>query len=145
MTLLSTTAEDDLALNNNGLVRFSSELPKIPEAKYLGFKNHWYIGSESGCSCGFRHLCTGSVELGFGEPEDWYPEEASDIEATRQVIAIIRNLVARGEFVDCIDAWAHGQETAEPLAGDLEINLAKINDASFRFFENHRFLFSNQA
>ncbi|ASF47717.1 hypothetical protein CEK71_17495 [Methylovulum psychrotolerans] len=145
MTLLSTTAEDDLAVNNNGLVRFSSELPGIPEEKYLSFKNQWYIGSQHGCSCGFRHLYTSSVELGFGEPQEWYSEEASDIEATLQVIAIIRKLVERGELVDCVDAWAHGQETAEPLEGDLEINLAKINDPSFRFFENRRFLFLNQA
>jgi hypothetical protein len=42
-----------------------------------------------------------------------------------------------------VDAWAHGQEEADPLAGDIDVNLAAVNDASFRFFESHRFTFSN--
>ena len=145
LTLLSTTSETDLSINNNELVKFSTELPGIPEENYLGFKNRWYIGSKSGCSCDFRHLCSGSIELGFGEPEDWYDEDANDIEATHQVIALIRKLVESGEFVDCIDAWAHGQKEAEPLSGNIEVNLAAIKDSEFRFFEYYRFTFSNKS
>ncbi len=145
ITLLSTTSENDLTINNNELVQFSSELPGIPEEKYLNFKNKWYIGSKSGCSCDFRHLYVGSVDLGFGEPEDWYPEETSNMEATHQVTAVIRELVEKGELVDCIDAWAHGQKEAAPLSGNIDVNLAKVNNSSFRFFENHRFIFSHQT
>ncbi|MDD5329720.1 MAG: hypothetical protein PHX38_06935 [Sulfuricella sp.] len=142
MTLLSTTSTDDLSAGNNDLVRFSTELPGIPEQKYLAFAHQWLVGSASGCSCGFRHLHTSSVELGFGEPQDWYPEEAQDVEATRQVIAAIRALVEKGDHVDCMDAWAHGQPDAPPLNGEVEVNLGEVGDASFRFFENHRFTFT---
>jgi len=135
-------AKDDLTIHNNELVQFSSELPSIPEAMYLGFKNKWYIGSIYGCGCGFRH---GNIGLGFSEPEDWYPEEDSDLNATHQVIAVIRELVEKGERVDCVDAWAHGQTEAEPLLGDIETNLAAVKNTSFRFFENHRIRFYNQA
>jgi hypothetical protein len=75
MTLLSTTSEDDLALNNNELVQFSRGLPGVPEAKYLGFANKWYIGSKSACSCEFRHLCVGSTELGLANPKTGFLKE----------------------------------------------------------------------
>lgn len=145
MILLSTTSTDDLSIGNNELVSFTAALPGIPEEQYLAFPNKWFIGSRSGCSCSFRHLYISSVELGFSEPVDWYPEEAADVEATRQVIAVIRSLVAKGEKVDCVDAWAHGQPLAAALVGEVDVDLGKVGDASFRFFENHRFTFHNQA
>ena len=51
-----------------------------------------HVGSKSGCSCTFRHLY--SIELGFGEPVDWYPEEPDAIEATIQLASTIRRLAA---------------------------------------------------
>ena len=141
VTLLSTTSANDLAAHNSKLVTYSRALPGVPEEKYLRHANKWYLGSKSGCSCDFRHLYVGSVSLGFGEPEEWYPENPEDIEATRQVISLIRKLVSAGAEVECVDAWAHGQDEAEPLAGDQEVNLAEVGDAQFRFFEGHRFAF----
>ena len=143
MTLLSTTADVDLSLENNDLVRFTRELPGIPEETYLGFKNKWFIGSKSGCSCELRHLSIPSVELGFGLPEDWFPEEQSDIEATRQIIASIRSLIENGANVDCVDAWSQYQTVAVPLAGEVEVNLATVSNEAFRFFEMHKFVFSS--
>lgn len=145
MTLLSTTSDADLALGNNEIMQFSRELPGIPEETYLRHRHRWYIGSKTGCSCEFRHLHVNSVELGFGLPQDWFPEEPSDIEATLQVAAVIRALVDKGESVDCVDAWSNGQEFAEPLAGDLEVNLSAVSNEQFRFFENHRFTFIHAA
>lgn len=141
MTVLSTSSRADLALHNNELVKFSRDLPGIPEEIYLRNENKWFIGSASGCSCDFRHLHVSSVELGFGLPEDWYAEEPSHIDATRQVAVTIRALVSQGEQVDCVDAWAHGQTAPDPLAGELEVDLAAITNEEFRFFEGYRFVF----
>jgi hypothetical protein len=143
MTLLSTTSSEDLAFGNNDLVRFSKVLPDLPEEKYLAFPNKWFIGSQAGCSCSFRHLYVTSVELGFGTPEDWYPEKVNDIAATHQVITLIRSLVEKNEEVDLIDAWADGKTEALPLDGDIEVNLKEVSNESFRFFENHRFSFES--
>jgi hypothetical protein len=140
MTLLSTDSPEDLGRGNNDLVRFSRELPGLPEEADLEHAHRWLIGSRHGCSCGFRHLYVGSVDLGFGEPQDWYPEEPEDLEATLQVIATIRQLVSGGARVDCIDAWAHGEATAR-LSGTVHVDLATLGDRSFRLFENHRFVF----
>lgn len=145
ITVLSTTSKADLAIHNNDLVRFSKKLPGVPEEKYLAHPFKWFIGSKAGCSCELRHLYVSSVELGFGESEEWFPEEASDIEATKQVAATIRALVREGAKVDCVDAWAHGQNEAGPLGGDIEVNLAEVSDAAFRFFEMHRFSFVEKA
>lgn len=145
MTLLSTSSDVDLAIDNNDFVQFSRELPGIPEETYLRYEHRWYIGSSSGCSCEFRHLSFNSVELGFDHPADWFPEEPSDIEATLQVIATIRGLVASGESVDCVDAWTHDQAVADPLAGDIKVNLSEVSNEQFRFFESHRFTFMHPA
>ena len=104
--VLSTTSDEDLQVHNTDLVRFGLDLPDIPELQNLRYPNCWFIGSRSGCSCTFRHLH--SPELGFGEPVDWYPEQADEIEATLQAAKIIRKLVAEGHEVDCIDAWTGG-------------------------------------
>lgn len=145
MTVLSTSSRADLTLHNSELVQFSRQLPCIPEETYLRNENKWFIGSASGCSCEFRHLYVSSVELGFGLPVDWYSEEQSELDATRVVAAAIRALVDQGEHVDCVDAWAHGQTAPDPLAGELEVDLASISDEEFRFFEGHRFVFVNKT
>jgi hypothetical protein len=141
MTVLSTSVDTDLSINNNELVRFSRSLPGIPEEKYLAHQFKWFIGSKSGCSCELRHLYVTSVELGFGEPEAWFPEEASDIEATKQIFATIRALVEDGAQVDCVDAWTQDQPNPESLKGEVTVNCSEVSDTSFRFFEMHRFTF----
>jgi hypothetical protein len=136
--LLSTTADEDLSTRNGELVRFERDLPDIADVAKLSYTNCWHVGSEVGCSCSFRHLY--SVELGFGEPVDWYPEEEDDIEATIQFIAIIREPVRSGHQVDCIDVWAH--QDKHPIAkAVLEVDLTKMSDREFRFFENYHFEF----
>lgn len=145
MTLLSTTADTDLSVHNNELVTFTRSLPGIPEEKYLAHEFKWFIGSKSVCSCELRHVYVDSVSLGFGEPEDWLPEEPDKIEATRQISAVIRSLVKSGAEVDCVDAWDDDQDTAVPLAGEIEVDLSKVQDRAFRFFEMHRFTFTERA
>lgn len=138
--LLSTTSDKDLRTYNNDLVRFTRELPSIADVEKLNYAHCWYIGSKSVCSCTFRHLY--SIELGFGEPVDWYEEEPEDIVATLQLVALIRSLLESGESVDCVDAWEH--QNMHPIAEtDLEVDLSKIMDWEFRFFENHHFIFRN--
>ena len=142
MTILSTNSDYDLSLANNELIQFVKKLPGIPEEKYLRFENKWLIASNAGCSCNFRHLSGGSIELGFGEPEAWLQEDNDTIEATRQIAANIRTLIQQGANVECFDAWAHGQSDAAALVDDIAVNLAEVSDAAFRFFEEHHFSFT---
>lgn len=143
MLLLSTDSKENLAVHNCELLSFSRALPGLSEEPLLQHKEKWFVGSKSGCSCSFRHLYVGSVELGFGEPEEWYPEESEDIQATLKFIGIVRELVSDGASVECIDAWSHGAELAN-LAGSIEVNLFELSNSQFRFFENHRFVFLHQ-
>jgi len=140
MTLLSTTSNEDLSQQNDNLVRFSRDLPGLAEESHLAHPHRWFIGSRDGCSCGFRHLYVDSVDLGFAEPQEWYPEEPEDIEATRRLAATIRRLVDGGAQVDCVDAWDHGSD-ANGLSGTIHVDLAAVPDQALRFFENHRFVF----
>ena len=138
--LLSTTSNEDLTVHNNELVRFSRDLPPTTDVVSLKYPRKWYIGSRSGCSCSFRHLY--STELGFGEPVDWYEEQPEDVEATLQVIALIRQLVVGNELVDCIDVWEHQEMAPRPTRG-LDVVLRTLRDGEFRFFENYHFTFTN--
>lgn len=139
--LLSTDSPVDLSMHNDSLIAFSRELPESGDERFLGYPCKWFVGSRTGCSCGFRHLYVDSVGLGFDEPVDWYPEETDDIEATIRFIAIVRELVAAGASVDCVNAWAHGDEPLQ-LAGTVHVDLQGTRNQAFRFYENHRFLFS---
>lgn len=146
IVLLATTSDDDLARHNTTLLHFARDIPTTGaaavEATALRHPHRWYVGSSAGCSCSFRHLY--SVELGFDEPADWYPEEAEDIQATLQFIQVVRALVAEGHAVECIDAWEH-DEMLPNVHEELLVPLGSIRDSAFRFFENHHFVFSDTA
>jgi len=112
------------------------------EATALHYPYKWYVGSRSICSCSFRHLAGGG--LGFGEPEDWYPEEPEYIEATLQFIQVVRGLGAQGHAVECIDVWEPVKEKPHPHE-QLTVLLDTVSDREFRLFEDYRFVFSGAA
>lgn len=101
--VLSTTSSDDLSRFNEQGITFNKNIPDLPPIQHLRYTNKWAVGSRTGCSCSFRHLY--GPEFDFHAPEDWFPEEKSDIEATLKFIRLIRSLIEKGEKVDCIDLW----------------------------------------
>lgn len=141
MLLLSTDSVEDLSAQSDDLISFSTELPPLAEQVFLKHLNKWFVGSREGCSCGFRHLDISNTELGFGEPEDWFPEKIEDIEATLRFVATVKKLIEQGANVDCINAWGHDSDSAS-LDGTTQVDLSQLNDRAFRFFENHRFIFT---
>ena len=139
---LSTDSCADLSSYNTELVRFESikDSREDPVICLLEFPHQWYVGSKTGCSCTFRHLV--SIELGFGEPEDWYPEEQDELEATQQLYEVISTLLTTGHRVDCLDRW----EGAKPEELEtLDVSLAQVSKKAFRLFENYRFTFKNMV
>src|SRR5688572_4438129 len=136
--VLSTTSPADLSERNTELVQFRRDMPPegaaSVEATALRFPFRWYVGSSSGCSCTFRHLYMRSVDLGFGEPEDWYPEQPANIAATLEFLGLVRALVAQGHAVECIDAWEHDDHDPSEHC-EVTILLGSMKDAEFRFFE----------
>lgn len=138
IVLLSTTADADLSAHNADDLQFSRDIPALPAAAALLHPHRWYVGSHSGCSCEFRHLH--ATELGFGDPVEWYDEDAAQIEATRRFMAIVRRLVDDGAAVDCVDTWTGSQDSEAPVI-DLDVSLSTVPDSAFRFFENHHFRF----
>ena len=135
---LSTDTERDLALHNTPLIRFTKDLaPEEEDIPGLMRNPHtWYVGSKSGCSCSFRHLH--SIELGFGVPEDWYPEDPDELEATKLFYDIVSAMIIEGIHVDCISLWTG---TTKDGVQSLEVDLSSIKREAFRFFENHHFEF----
>lgn len=141
MIVLATDSIEDLSAKNSGNLKFSSELPGLSQERFLSFERRWFLEGSEGCSCGFRHLSSGSISLGFGAPESWYPEAPEYLEATREFIGIVRSLLAGGSKVECIDIWCD-QPASDGLDGALNVNLTEMSDDAFRFFENHHFVFS---
>ena len=142
MTIVSTTSEADLTKLNTPLVRFSKDTSGVPEVIFLNYPHKWFLGSKDGCSCAFRHIGDGAMELGFSEPVDWWEESQEDLEATLQVVEVFRTILRDGHRLDCIDTWASHSKDPQRLAGDLDVNLGEMSAKSFRFFEGYRFEFS---
>ena len=137
---LSTDSEQDLSSSNSSLINFEKNLGNY-KAKIVDLLHHsqkWHVASKSGCGCSFRHLY--SIELGFGEPVDWYEEGSDDIEATKAFFDLVVNLLSAGNKVDCIAVW-EGTEINQ--IKHLEVDLSSISRDSFRFFENHHFSFKS--
>jgi hypothetical protein len=139
MIVVSTDSEKDLTSLNSGLMRFSRDMPAVPRIAFLQYRYRWCLESRDGCGCGFRHLDHVNLELGFCEPEDWWPESAEDIAATLEAVAAFKTILADGARLDCIDAWTSNDMELEPLAGTDSVALTAMEAASFRFFEGHRF------
>lgn len=134
---LSTDSNRDLSTENSDLLRFKQETIEEPIRSILQNEHQWYVGSQSGCSCTFRHLY--SKELGFAEPVDWYQEDDDEIAATLFFVKIARQLVDQGYQLDCVDVW-YG--TAEDDIKERQVNFKNMRDEEFRFFENYHFIFS---
>jgi hypothetical protein len=137
MVYMSTDCADDLSQQSSDLVRFerltaesSSPCPSI-----LKHEHKWFIGSKSECSCTFRHLYYQSVELGFGEPEDWFQEEPDAIQATCQLYRILKGLVQRGHQVELLDCWTEEENDAAPI----DVSMAEVSAEQFRLFEGYLF------
>jgi hypothetical protein len=138
MVYLSTDSADDLAPRSSDLVRFEkpSSNPQSAPPAALKHEHRWFVGSRSGCSCGFRHLVHQSVGLGFGEPEDWFPEDRQDLEATVSLYEVLKDLVQRGHQVEVLDCWS-GDEGAAFVP--LVVSLSQVPAGHFRLFEGHVF------
>ncbi len=135
---LSTSSREDLARWNSEFLSFQRLTGDVPEAvSLLRHPEKWYVGSKSGCSCTFRHLL--SVELGFGEPVAWYPEDDDEIRTTAELYRIIARLLAQGRQVDCLDLWT-GAQTGD--IKELVVNMQAVKEKEFRLFENYHFVFA---
>jgi len=136
---ISTDSSEDLSIYNTELVRFEklSDANNSQCTLHLDFPNKWYVGSRDGCSCAFRHLYIGSVELGFSEPVDWFEEDLDDIQATQELYVILKNLLTSGYHVDLVDPWylANPEEIIT-----FDVCLDEISEKAFRLFENHKFI-----
>jgi hypothetical protein len=139
--LLSIDSTTDLARYNDALLRFSRPTADDPSCGDLRFPHVWRVDGRSGCSCGLRHLPQSMVELGFGKPNRWFAESEASIVATRRFAAVLRQLTGRGAAVDCMDLAL--RTTDEPVlqASYREVDLKRLADDEFCFFENHYFSF----
>ena len=70
----------------------------------------------------------------FGAPEDWFPEKPDEINATRELYEILKNIVQRGHRVEVLDCW-NGEEDQD--AEHLDVSLAEVPVDHFRLFEGY--------
>ena len=141
LVYLSTTNREDLSHLSSTLYHF---LPLTTEddlalVKLLDHPILWYLECQyGGCSCHFRYLCEGN-DMAFAPPADWSPEEVDDIEATKTVYDVLAKMLADGHKVDIIAVWDDAQAEAITVR---DVSLSEVDRDSFRFFENHKFNFS---
>lgn len=136
---ISTDSSEDLGGRKSALIGFQkvSDFDADPCATLLDSANKWCVTAPEGCSCGFRHLCQESVDLGFTVPQDWSPEEQNEIDATAELYRILVSLLAGGHKVDLVDVW-EAQAIPEQVTV-LDVALDEVPEKTFRLFEGHKF------
>lgn len=134
---LSTSSSRDLTEHNSESVHFEHPAHlRDDAARILLNSMKWFVGSRSGCSCTFRHLAGG--DLGFDEPQDWFPEDENNVKATRELYRVIASLVQDEHKVDCLDLWPG---TGPVSIKTIRVSLSTVPEKAFRLFENHHFVF----
>jgi hypothetical protein len=134
---LSTSSTEDLGKYNSMLVHFERPGHLDHEvASILLNQAKWFIGSQSECSCTFRHSVEEDAE--FREPQEWFPEEDDGIRATLELYRTIAAFVHAGHQVDCVDVWS-GMEQREIRT--ISVSLSAVPEKTFRLFENYHFVF----
>ncbi|MBK8980612.1 MAG: hypothetical protein IPM29_32310 [Planctomycetes bacterium] len=139
---LLTDSPADLSVHDSPLVRFErATVASLEEALRHGrslveLPHLWCVGTRSGCGCTLRHVATPCADLWFGPPVDWYPEGQDDLDATKELYAVLVRLVHAGHRVDVLDHW-WGDAAAE--FADLDVSLDQVDAESFRLFDKHRF------
>lgn len=133
---ISTDSDHDLSVRNNELMSFkktTAEDKELP-TEILNYSNIWYVGSSQGCSCGFRHLM--EPDLGFSEPVDWYEEDENDLEATKQIYDVLKELLCNGKNIEIVDKWTQIESIDIKT---MNVSFKDVSRNEFRFIENYKF------
>ena len=135
---LSTTSPQDLAELPDTLFKFQViEHEADPgNLDLLAYPQTWLLlGEHGGCSCAFRHDMSGK-DAYFSAPEDWFPEDRDDIQATLGVYDLVATILSEGHKVDLVDIW-NGDEPESIQS--LDVSLSAVGRDAFRFFEKYKF------
>ena len=135
---LSTDSNDDLSRHDNELFHFE---PPSLWPQYSGkllHPNRWVLNGIFKPSNGFRVLGQEMLDLGFCAQQEWFPEDAADVLATSRFVEWLIRLLENGSKVDCACVLL-GEAFVE--ASVLKLSLNELDGNTFRFFENHHFVF----
>lgn len=119
------------------------------DAPILQYPHRYLLRVKGGCSCCLRHV---AMKHEMTEEGDWFSippaggftfeppgakEPPGDVEATRAIYRYLKPLVLQGIQIDMVNIW-HGIEI-QPVR-ELDVSFSKVDEASFRFFEDHKFV-----
>jgi hypothetical protein len=141
LVYVATDSDEDLTRHDSVHLHFLKE-PGDPALAALTLPHRWFVGSRTGCSCGFRHWASVNPHPAFWAPEDWYPEDGEDLASTQALYRIIEGLVSAGHRVECLDTW-NGEDLDS--IREQEVHLGDVPIAAFRLFEGYRFRFEARA
>ena len=95
-------------------------------------KHVYFIGSHTGCSCGFPSVCAAEpLEYFDGMFADDGEERCKDVQSMSALIGLLRTLATRAETVELLPAWWDNRGRAP--RGRLRANAADW-DARTAFF-----------
>src|SRR5437773_5314111 len=101
---LSTTSQEDLSAIPSDRLRFE-RIRDEGDPGILRLLDHpakWFLTREfGGCSCHFRHDAsvngwTCETATSFEPPQDWCPEDAENVEATKDAFEVFKRILAEG-------------------------------------------------
>jgi|SRR5579862_5611277 len=132
---MSTTSTQDFSGvdGEHFLLERLAEVETEPAARVLGYPNRWFLaGRYGGCSCHFRHFLRENPPE-FWEPQEWFEEDAEDVDATRAFYDLMVGLVNSGHDLDLGIAWE-----GEVASRTMEVSLREVSREAFRFLDGSR-------
>lgn len=135
---ISTDGSQDLSALPREEFRFEKPIAEeiLNVGEFLKYPNRWFLSSKyGGCSCHYRHLMEGNASMGFGEPEEWFPEDEEDVASTGAVYDALAALVGEGHRVDLVDLW---NGDAPAILQEVVVDLSVVRRDAFRFWEGAR-------
>ncbi len=109
------------------------ESPDKEVMAYLSCENVYSVSSKMGCGCEFRIAM--ARDMGFTEPQDWYPESEASLTGTALIYRLLQVMAGEGARVELLSLWS--DYAGGPVRSE-EIDLQTIGEKSFRMFENRK-------
>ena len=104
--------------------------------RWFDTKNVYFIGSHSGCSCGFPHVVAEGPIYYFDGMFDENPHDKEDIKSIIELLKLLEIQKSGNSVIKLYPVW-DGDQGVEPK-GKIDFNIAGMNPN--HFFFNERFM-----
>lgn len=135
--MLYIGCNQDLSLKKERYLTIET-LPEneVAVAQWFDTNNVYYVGSHSGCSCGFPHVVAEKPIDYFDGMFDDNEHSEDDLNSIKELLRLVNGLIRQNSPITLYPVW-DGDQDLNPK-GTISINVSGIDPS--HFFFNERFI-----